>query len=188
MPHKDPAARAAYRKKYREAHRKEAAEKTRLWREANPGRNAENAKRWREENPEKAAASEKKWKSENRERINERQREWRKRTNYASSPKRIAQSLKDWLKTYGLTPEEYEKMLENQGGVCAICQSPHPRMKNAKRLYVDHCHETGTVRGLLCHQCNAMLGHSGDSPETLRKAAIYLETVNDDCCGTLCRY
>ena len=88
---------------------------------------------------------------------------------------RIAQSQKDWLKTYNMTPDGYEDLLNKQNGVCAICESPHPRMKNATRLYVDHCHVTGNVRGLLCHRCNVMLGNSSDSPETLRKAANYLE-------------
>ena len=62
-----------------------------------------------------------------------------------------------------------------QGASCAICKSTEPCMKNAGRLYVDHCHETGEVRGLLCFRCNTMLGNAGDSPEVLRLAAEYLE-------------
>lgn len=57
------------------------------------------------------------------------------------------------LKTrYGITPEDFERMLANQNGSCALCPA------SPERLRVDHCHATGKVRGLLCHQCNIRLG------------------------------
>lgn len=56
---------------------------------------------------------------------------------------------------YGITPEDYDRVLQHQGGVCAICKSPP---KNV-RLHIDHEHGTNTVRGLLCYQCNRLLGH-----------------------------
>jgi DNA-binding transcriptional MerR regulator len=55
---------------------------------------------------------------------------------------------------YGITLEEYEEMLERQDGRCAICRRPPPE---GKRLHVDHNHETGEVRGLLCSWCNTRL-------------------------------
>jgi hypothetical protein len=58
------------------------------------------------------------------------------------------------IKRYGITLENYEAMLEAQDGGCYICGNP----PNAKRLHVDHCHETGAVRGLLCAGCNRTLG------------------------------
>lgn len=64
------------------------------------------------------------------------------------------------LRTYGITPEEYQRMLEEQNGLCAICHQPE-RMKlrgRVKQLCVDHDHATGKVRRLLCHPCNAKLG------------------------------
>ena len=73
---------------------------------------------------------------------------------------------------YGISIEEYEKILEEQNGVCAICESKCT-VKNC--LAVDHCHKTKKVRGLLCQACNTTLGKMKESPELLRKAAIYLE-------------
>ena len=73
---------------------------------------------------------------------------------------------------YGITIEQYGEMLEAQGGVCAICREPCPSGKN---LAVDHCHETGAVRGLLCARCNSGIGQFLDSPDRLRAAIGYLE-------------
>ena len=75
---------------------------------------------------------------------------------------------------YGITVAEYDTMLKSQNGVCLICGG-EPGTKRSKRLHVDHCHETGRVRGLLCQKCNHMIGLSGDDPDVLRIAALYLE-------------
>lgn len=74
---------------------------------------------------------------------------------------------------YGITLGDYNRMLESQGGGCAICgESPK---KGKKLLAVDHNHKTGEVRGLLCGRCNAMIGFSGDAPDLLKAAIRYLE-------------
>jgi hypothetical protein len=70
--------------------------------------------------------------------------------------------------------EEYRKMEEEQGHVCAICQHDDPARKNG-RWDVDHDHETGQVRGLLCHHCNILIGAANDDPTVLYLAAAYLE-------------
>jgi hypothetical protein len=85
---------------------------------------------------------------------------------------------KNKLKKYGLSIEEYEKMLSSQNGVCSICNKEETRKgKNGKvlPLNVDHCHKTGKVRGLLCHLCNVSLGGFQDSEEILLKAINYLK-------------
>jgi hypothetical protein len=75
------------------------------------------------------------------------------------------------LAQYGLEPDDYHALLEAQGGGCAICGTP----PNATRaLAVDHDHETGAVRGILCGRCNPGLGHFKDDPLLLEKAAHYL--------------
>lgn len=76
-----------------------------------------------------------------------------------------------WLKQYGLTIEDYNALLEKQGGVCAICSNV---CSTGKRLSVDHDHDTGRVRGLLCSTCNRGIGMLRDDPELIRAALRYL--------------
>lgn len=70
---------------------------------------------------------------------------------------------------YGLTKQVYLDMLCKQGGACAICNQT-----STKRLFVDHCHATGIVRGLLCIRCNSVIGHAVDSVDVLQLAIRYL--------------
>ena len=72
---------------------------------------------------------------------------------------------------YGITADEYIEMHKSQKGKCAICNEV-PTTKRG--LHVDHCHETGTVRGLLCHSCNTALGSFCDDVRMLQKAITYL--------------
>lgn len=74
------------------------------------------------------------------------------------------------IRKYGITQDDYLKMVADQGGRCAICGS-----ESDKSFHIDHCHETGKVRGLLCGPCNHAIGLMYDDPETLRAAAEYLE-------------
>jgi len=73
---------------------------------------------------------------------------------------------------YDITIEEYNKMLEDQGGVCAICGTDKTGGKG--RFCVDHDHETDKIRGLLCRNCNLLLGNAKDSIKTILKASQYL--------------
>lgn len=79
-------------------------------------------------------------------------------------------------KTYGITGEQYNVMLESQGMVCAICKQVNA---GSRSLNIDHDHKTGKVRGLLCTSCNTMLGKIGDNMETLYSTISYLAS-NDD--------
>lgn len=79
---------------------------------------------------------------------------------------------------YGLKPSDYAAMFEEQDGVCALCHGDRGGFAPAANrlpLVVDHCHETGKVRALLCPDCNTALGRFGDSTERLREAIAYLE-------------
>lgn len=80
-----------------------------------------------------------------------------------------------YQKKYGISLEEYNDLLEKQGGKCAICGITREECNDKRALPVDHDHETGHVRGILCHSCNRAIGLLKDSPENLRKAADYLE-------------
>ena len=73
--------------------------------------------------------------------------------------------------------ESYLQMLEEQQGCCAICRQKELSKKT--RLFVDHDHKTGKIRGLLCHKCNAGLGMFSDSIDFLLKASQYLRGGND---------
>jgi len=75
------------------------------------------------------------------------------------------------LRNYGITVEQYDKLVDLQGGVCAICRREDDQ---GHQLAVDHCHSSGTVRGLLCHKCNVALGLFRDDPAALAAAAEYL--------------
>jgi Recombination endonuclease VII len=69
---------------------------------------------------------------------------------------------------YGLTLEQWDRMVVQQRGCCAICG------EQSRDLHVDHCHETGTIRALLCQKCNRGLGLFDDDPDRLRTAARYV--------------
>ncbi|WP_416964423.1 endonuclease VII domain-containing protein [Streptomyces sp. Agncl-13] len=69
---------------------------------------------------------------------------------------------------YGITEAERDAMVASQMGLCVICLK-------APAVHVDHCHETGRVRGVLCFNCNSAIGKLGDDPDAVRRAAAYLE-------------
>lgn len=73
---------------------------------------------------------------------------------------------------YGMTSADYDRLLAAQGGVCAICKKAEPVVAS---LPVDHDHQTGKVRALLCTPCNTTLGLVGEDPERLRALAAYIE-------------
>lgn len=72
---------------------------------------------------------------------------------------------------YGINKAVYDILFQQQGGVCAICKTPP---LNSYSLFIDHCHDTGKIRGLLCNRCNNGLGAFGDNAEGVRAALDYL--------------
>jgi hypothetical protein len=98
-------------------------------------------KRWAEKNRAKKAEYRRKHYMENREKYLTIERE------------------RSYRKLYGIGIVDYDRMLAEQGGKCAICDSPEALPGKADRFFsVDHCHNTGKVRGLLCVACNHLLG------------------------------
>ncbi|CAB4126941.1 Recombination endonuclease VII [uncultured Caudovirales phage] len=136
---------------------------------------------------EERLAYNQKWRSENRERVNANER--RRRTEIPEKYKEWARnqrerlgelwSLRESTRLRNISIEQYNKMHEQQKGLCAICQRENTQKSRKKgeicRLAIDHCHETGKVRGLLCGACNKGLGHFEDDIELLLTAIIYLE-------------
>lgn len=78
----------------------------------------------------------------------------------------------NWIRQYGLTPEDYQLLMDQQDGKCAICRET---CSSGNRLSVDHDHETNQVRGLLCRSCNRGLGLLKDNPLVLMRAWEYLK-------------
>ena len=97
--------------------------------------------------------------------------DYRRKTNYGTQPQRKAAADREsMMRIYGITPEEYERMLFIQDGVCAICERPPGK----RRLAIDHNHATGEIRALLCNTCNVALGCMRDDPVLLETAAKYI--------------
>lgn len=90
----------------------------------------------------------------------------------ATGGKALADRRSHLKRKYGMTIEEYDAMLEGQGGGCFICGRP-PRPDIS--LHVDHDHSTGKVRGILCFCCNNALADFREDPALMAKAAAYLE-------------
>lgn len=80
-----------------------------------------------------------------------------------------ARRKSNYKKRYGITVEQYDQLFEYQGGRCAICNKT-----STKKLNVDHDHNTGEIRGLLCGNCNKALGLFDDAIEALQAAIDYL--------------
>lgn len=81
---------------------------------------------------------------------------------------------------YGITKTDYLNLLQQQDNKCAVCGDEEKVLNNwdktqTRNLAIDHCHDTGIIRGLLCYRCNTTLGKVEDSPLLLRNLANYLE-------------
>jgi hypothetical protein len=98
------------------------------------------------------------------------------RDKYKQDPEKLHSIKRDSRirRKYGLEPGKYDEMLVSQGMSCKICGSKYPG-RDRVRFSVDHDHETGKVRGLLCYPCNTILGMSHDSIITLTAALDYLK-------------
>ena len=96
----------------------------------------------------------KKWKMDNKERKKQYDREY------------------NLMKNFNLSIDEYNKILDGQNGCCAICKTPQSEL--TRELSVDHNHDTGEIRGLLCSNCNRGIGHLKDDITILQSAISYL--------------
>lgn len=124
--------------------------------------------RYEQRHPEKVKAYRQSYYQKNRERQKENLKRWIENNPEKWKSDVRARVLKS---KYGITPEEYERMFEQQGGVCAVCKRPPGK----RRLSVDHDHETGEVRALLCTRCNMALGYADESPSILQGLIDYLK-------------
>ena len=134
-------------------------------------------KQYRLDNLEKVTDQSKKSYYNNQEyRVSEAQK-WRDK-----NPKHIKEytkrvSRKRIVGRYGITEKDYNNILKEQNGVCAICGEPETKKLKGKvrHLSVDHCHKTNIVRGLLCDKCNNGLGRFEDNIDVMASAISYLQ-------------
>lgn len=140
LPHYK-AVRAAYARKWRAAHRKPPKPRKRRFTD--------------EEIRQRRNLAALKFRMANREKLRIKSREayYRYKADGTLHDRMRAYSLK---KKYKLTVEAYDRLFESQGRQCGICGIAE--VKRAASWHVDHCHETGKVRGILCHVCNTKLG------------------------------
>jgi hypothetical protein len=87
---------------------------------------------------------------------------------------RASQRKSRLKRLYGISPEEFDALLASQEGLCAICKTDDPRGANGGSWQVDHDHDTGEIRGILCFGCNVGLGKFSDDPILLAQAIDYL--------------
>lgn len=102
----------------------------------------------------------------NRDKIRQAQKDWR------NSPAGAEHRFNKTLRKHGISRAEWDAMWQNQNGNCAGCLEP---LVIGARTHIDHCHDSGIVRGLLCSSCNLAIGKIKDRPTTLRRLAAYLE-------------
>lgn len=110
---------------------------------------------------------------------------WRHRDRIRARKKELLkQHPRDYFKNdlrrhCGITPQKYKELCDAQNNLCALCGKPERALANhgkrVRGLCVDHCHETGILRGLLCSSCNIGIGNLKHDPELLRRAIEYLE-------------
>lgn len=125
----------------------------------NPEKRKESLRRYVEKNHQKKLESQRRYREKNRQRLRDENKKYSKEIQRYSR--------------YGLTKEQYLRMLEKQNYECMIC-------KKETELFIDHDHTTGLVRGLLCNHCNFGLGHFKDDIENLKMAILYLTPGDDD--------
>lgn len=161
------------------------------WKSNNKDRVKGSNAKYRAKNQDSLLKKHRKYNSENRETIVEKSRQAR-----LERPERIAEnkhnsyrrhfdknakkSRQKKLKyNYGITIDEYNAMYEAQGGVCAICGNPN----GEKNLCVDHDHNSGKIRGLLCTDCNVGIGRLRDNLSIIQKAFLYIEKHQQESNG-----
>jgi len=158
-------------KEYRQNHKHEIDVYQKEYRQKNKEYFRQKAKEYYQLNKEKLKEYKTIYRENNKEKIKAQQIEYRE-----NNPEKIRNH--DLKSNHNITLEEYNKMLDEQNGVCAICfekETDKESNKKIKSLAVDHDHKIGSVRGLLCGKCNKMLGMAKDNIFILKNAIEYLK-------------
>lgn len=161
------------------ANKDKVAEQNRAWHQANPEKVKAIHRAYREANKDRIREQSREYREANRERIRETERRYREANKEARAEARRAYHeanptlQTEWAlrRRYGISLADFNALLEGQGGRCAICRTSTPPVRG---WTVDHCHDSGRVRGVLCFNCNVAIGHLKDDPAVAEAAAQYL--------------
>jgi predicted RNase H-like nuclease (RuvC/YqgF family) len=117
------------------------------------------------------------YKENNKEKLQLQNKKW-----YLKNKEHVAKTNKIYRlkRKYNLTLEDWDNLLKSQNNQCKICSIDFSYDTHNTKPFVDHCHNTNNVRGMLCHLCNAGLGYFKDNVDVLQKATKYLNNFNGD--------
>lgn len=204
MPYKDIEKRTEYRKKYEISERcktrrekyyqknKEVIiEKRKKYYLENPKareRLLNQKKKYAQDHKEERSKYQKEYRQKNKEKLDKNHKEYYRNNreillknsrdrNLNSEVIKRNRELK-LIKSFGISNYQYEELLLKQKGLCGMCSKPESSKHQSgtlRKLAVDHDHETGRIRGLLCSRCNNGIGLLGDKVEMLKKAINYLK-------------
>ena len=172
--------------------------------EQRKARNRAYQRRYEERHPERRKASKAAWMAKHRDEWIAKRREgtaaraaqakaskakWEKANPDKVYVQRLRQRIKAQLRAlsselrlnYRVSFDEYMAIWKMQGGVCAICKSPHSGNRKVRDLIIEHDHTTGRVRGLTCQFCNHGLAGFKDNIDNLKAAILYLEKHHATC-------
>lgn len=184
MTRKDPEAERKYQREYKrrryndDSNFKDATRSKRKTREDNPEFRAKAAQTKRERyvyTAEVRAKSHERYLKIKDDPEFKRKRRMGERRFKEKHPEKFKRAQREnrLKRVYGLTQDQLDAMLLRQEDKCAICRAPEPGSKIG--WHTDHCHESGYVRGILCHHCNLLLGAAKDNIKTLKASISYLE-------------
>jgi hypothetical protein len=162
--------KSKYERNWYAEHRDEQLLKMKAWREENPEKMKVAHQRWNATHKEQNKQTQKEYRQKNRSRV----RKWKDEWYHNNLNKGREMHRRYYYKRkYGITPNDYERMIQEREGKCDLCGKPIERTKY--QPCIDHDHETGKIRGLLHTNENKALGLLEDNPELLTKALDYLK-------------
>lgn len=131
-------------------------------------------KLWRDAHQDHIKAYQKQWREANKDAVRAYQKDYHEEYR-ARDDVQAARWERQLRENYRMTPEDFNVLWKSQAGQCAVCLvKMNPRGRKPDAACVDHNHETGEIRGLLCRACNHGIGNLKDDPNVLEAAAVYL--------------
>lgn len=171
---KKEAKRSRYRERYQEdkEFREKVKARVRKYAKRKREERVQYNREWRAKNKKYVKEYLQKWRSEHKEQIKIYSSRSLKRMREKCPDKLRSQQLK-WR--YGITLEEKNKIISSQGNRCPICQDEFSSKSSSKMACIGHCHQSGEIRGVLCRNCNTILGYLRERIDSLERMISYLK-------------